>query len=479
MSNEKLNLKYIGSVNEPIFVNHEEMSSWLTISGGAGRLPKWGSNAKFEHWAKQVEMGLDVSSGMAVAMLTTPHDVAWVVQHPRPEIFNQVQEVGPYQDRFRYIKMWAKGPYQWAAFEWFYFNSGRHVQAGVSSLRELKRLNGCGIFPQASVPDVELVGGKATTVLSRSELLELKWGNSHATYAALAKKHAVKYQSVFWHVFEEYSRFLKGLDVTPLDVGYVEIGCNSVNRISLTVGSLVSGGMKPVDLFPGLTKKEAHKVCQGYYNTDYSIVDPYSLMVFLGEINAIELTSQSLISEAKTITVARWGIRNIHRLEGTRIVHGPNGTEQVFHEHEILKVMDDDMLPRGERTGWKHVQEQVEMRIKEEMDQRLNQTGDLPKAPFHIVDPNIVQIHSGAALQAEGESMNHCVGGYVTTCAEGTTYIYHVNDGSVKGATAEVNAFGRLIQCRGYGNGSAPLARDMMEAALQKHFNKEEQQHAA
>lgn len=145
---------------------------------------------------------------------------------------------------------------------------------------------------------------------------------------------------------------------------------------------------------------------------------------------------QSLFAYADTVLKLKWGIRNVKRLMGVREVVVNGRAKGIFYNHRVLNYITDEMLDRGEFTGWWRMMDVIEPMV---ILETLGIEVDLPIFPKKITDRRIVQLTTSHQLREEGERMDHCVGGYVSRCVNGEAFIFHVHTEINKlGATVEV-----------------------------------------
>ena len=114
--------------------------------------------------------------------------------------------------------------------------------------------------------------------------------------------------------------------------------------------------------------------------------------------------------------------------------------------------MTDSMLVRGLKTSPTYIEEMLEERAKALIEEQAKNSKDLPKLEVNL-PAGVVQLTNSLDLLEEGKKMNHCVGGYIEACLQEESYIFHINDGSDEGATAEISPNPwRVVQVRGRNN---------------------------
>jgi hypothetical protein len=69
--------------------------------------------------------------------------------------------------------------------------------------------------------------------------------------------------------------------------------------------------------------------------------------------------------------------------------------------------------------------------------------------------PMITYLTDEIQLEQEGRKMKHCVAGYAEDCINGSSFIYHYNDGQSEG-TIELGSNKQVQQFRGYNNAQMP-----------------------
>lgn len=171
------------------------------------------------------------------------------------------------------------------------------------------------------------------------------------------------------------------------------------------------------------------------------------------------------IHEVQSTLVWAWAVAHPKWVAGVRTVHGPGGVVEQLHNHTLVSRMTDDMLPRGVKTSPRVVEEALEEIARQEMEKLLAENQDLPVLKLTQSLPAAVkQLTTSVELKREGTKMNHCVGGYIGSCLDGVSYIFHVEDGTALGATVEISPNPwRVVQAMNYGNSRSTVARDLIE----------------
>lgn len=282
------------------------------------------------------------------------------------------------------------------------------------------------------------------------------------------------------------------LDISPfLDKGYilyslvmVELSIPGVlkklnikymdKRAELYVDQLLKGGAKPSEIFPKLTKAEANKVASVATSSKYGNFTHDDLFVQLSIILP-KVNAPWIYSYSNSVKVAKWAIAHFDQLDKVREYTTHGGEKMTIHVHRMLDHVRDHHLPRGEKTGFHYVQEQLKQIIESEIKEMLKEDQPLPEFPLDIEskDDRIWQILSSHKLRDEGEYMQHCVGSYIKMALRGTCWIFHVDlDGKPKGATVEVKDRGNgdyfINQSMLPGNVHCQEAADLVMAAISK-----------
>jgi hypothetical protein len=178
---------------------------------------------------------------------------------------------------------------------------------------------------------------------------------------------------------------------------------------------------------------------------------------------------------AGSLAVARWASLHVKELDKIVKVHGPGGVEVDFHNHLLLQHITDDMLVAGAKTSFSRVQDALNEVAKGRLTEQLNSELLLPVLPGTIaLNPSeygINQIVTGEELKDEGNTMEHCVAGYVESCKRRISYIFHVGEKAPNGATVEVCKGTRgwfVAQCKGVRNSDRPVEKETMDVYLSK-----------
>jgi len=109
----------------------------------------------------------------------------------------------------------------------------------------------------------------------------------------------------------------------------------------------------------------------------------------------------------------------------------------------------------------------LEETARRELEAQLGKNVPLPQLPKPR-KPGLRPIRTSHELRDEGNAMGHCVGSYVQSCLQGTSYIYHAGKKAPAGATLEVcviDGRAKMMQIRGYQNAQAP--KGLYEKALE------------
>ena len=224
----------------------------------------------------------------------------------------------------------------------------------------------------------------------------------------------------------------KELDVIHmLDMKYMHSDVSNVY-----IRDLVRAGIPATKIWHGCSKKEGHKLLQMYSNDR-----PYNH----GNQEAIHDVCRlrySGMPEAwfqylNSVLQADWAWNKRRHLERTRVVHGPAGQTATLHYHQLLGEVTDDMLVNGARTSWKRVMARLEVLAQARIQAQLGNNVKLPTLKLPA-GSKLVPLDTSHKLRDEGNEMKHCVGGYIHSCLEGKSYIYHYGDPAPNGCTLEV-----------------------------------------
>jgi hypothetical protein len=240
----------------------------------------------------------------------------------------------------------------------------------------------------------------------------------------------------------------------------------------LTVGSLIKAGVPTKEIFPDLTGKEVAVILNDLencevHNINYRVVPAY-IRCFIKNI------PEAWYPEIHSLPVAKWAGRHINILSKSRVIHGPAGAMATIHYHQLLREITPDMLVNGEKTSWKIVTLELQKIAEDRIRAQLGENVKLPIIK-HSTVPQCKRIETSRELLAEGESMSHCVGGYINSCLAKQSFIYHIGPPAPQGGTLEVCLDGykkyKMNQLYGIDNKPIPHLEPICEKLL-KVINK-------
>lgn len=227
----------------------------------------------------------------------------------------------------------------------------------------------------------------------------------------------------------------------------------------------------------GLSRKEAHEFILEAWTPNTTDIFQAAMLWKFQEIP--ELWYQHIqraegFTNSTRWTLVEWVARNSHHLSKDKAMYLPEGRVEIIHMHYMIEHVTHDMLVTGSKTAWRRVEAALEERAKEMMEEKLKDYVVFPEFP-HKPPVNIKQLLSSWELRDEGSKMGHCVGGYVDYCKSGRSYIFHIDDLSPGGATAEVCPSGSgwtIAQVRGVKNAPAERAFRIISTWLEKENKK-------
>ena len=180
------------------------------------------------------------------------------------------------------------------------------------------------------------------------------------------------------------------------------------------------------------------------------------------DVLSLKYPNWTAIKESKLVDLWRLSPKRIEWLSNKwtdkslfkeRTVFGPAGAERQFRFVDIIDEIHDDDVTTV-KTSPEVVFENAARRREEEIKLRMKELVQFEKAPFKIELP-LVQIMNSHDLIVEGETMDHCVGGYWHACKRGTTVICKGTANSVR-FTVEIsnqNGDWGIYQVKGHRNG--------------------------
>ena len=79
--------------------------------------------------------------------------------------------------------------------------------------------------------------------------------------------------------------------------------------------------------------------------------------------------------------------------------------------------------------------------------------GQFPEPPFTLGEnPYVRYLGDHASLKEESAVMGNCVESYAKSCSLGRSFIFSYNKPGIGRATVEIDSFGQIVQCQGFGN---------------------------
>lgn len=158
------------------------------------------------------------------------------------------------------------------------------------------------------------------------------------------------------------------------------------------------------------------------------------------------------VSYSRHWDVTRWAIYHLGWVSKSR-TYTTDDKKVTIYNNRMLEKITPDMLKSGHRTSPSVVEHELREFIKREIATQLGERVNFPESPFKLSDPRLTYLSNTHMIRDEGINLDHCVGSYYQYCLNSESFIYHVDDGSDKGATVElgVNPV-RIKQCRGLKN---------------------------
>ena len=259
--------------------------------------------------------------------------------------------------------------------------------------------------------------------------------------------------------FYELSKTEAGRELLrSIDVSYIDY----IKDRKITVGKLLQLGCTHESIYRGYGKDIKSELGLITRKKIIAWVNSYAHVGLLAFTNFGSIEYQDIIPasagnglserEAPSLDVWAWCQNHIEWTNKSREIYGPGGRSFLLHNHQLIREMDDSMLVRGLKTSPSYIEEVLEEKTKLLIEEQSKSVKDLPVLDVQL-PPLVRQLTNGMDLVEEGKRMNHCVGGYVKSCLNKESYIFHINDGSDYGATAEISPNPwRVVQIRGKDN---------------------------
>ncbi len=254
-----------------------------------------------------------------------------------------------------------------------------------------------------------------------------------------------------------------GLSAGPILTAYPNAPARLAARVAM--------GEKPVDLYPGLTAKEAHEALLA------GISNPITYLMRSASLLLVDLCVVRHAAAVRDITVARWilaCLRDPARREALvreQRVRGPHG--EIAHGvfiNRIDEILPED-LPRGAATGVQPAFLSAARRAWESWQKEAaTQNRPLRDPPAWWLPIRCARLLMTAAdLAQEGREMDHCAAGYASYVRSGRSVMVAIAV-PLKGASAlarstvELDArTARVLQHQGPKNSVPP---EICERAL-------------
>ena len=259
--------------------------------------------------------------------------------------------------------------------------------------------------------------------------------------------------------FYELSKTEAGRELLrSIDVSYIDY----IKDRKMTVGKLLQLGCTHESIYRGYGKDIKSELGLITRKKIIAWVNSYTHVSLFTFISFGEVEYQDIIPavagnglserEVPSLDVWAWCQNHVEWSNKSKEVHGPGGRSFLLHNHQLIREMTDSMLVRGLKTSPTYIEEMLEERAKALIEEQAKNSKDLPKLEVNL-PAGVVQLTNSLDLLEEGKKMNHCVGGYIEACLQEESYIFHINDGSDEGATAEISPNPwRVVQVRGRNN---------------------------
>jgi len=167
----------------------------------------------------------------------------------------------------------------------------------------------------------------------------------------------------------------------------------------------------------------------------------------------------------RTAYVCQWLLNTASSKAWTkeRVAHGPGGQQHAFTYVQLIDEVWDADIPTI-KSGVEKVFERVNERVSQCQLARIaddnRPLGGLPSHWPRLL-PGMRLINTGHDLVAEGQHMQHCVGGYVEAVARGQCYIIGIETNAGR-STAELSPSFGVVQHKGIKNSEPPRANQAL-----------------
>lgn len=446
------------------------------LDEGRSFYPEIRSWAGLESWQKRLAPHMDVDERRMrlIVRLPAKEDHAWV--HTAP--IDKVEEllypspfgtIGTLEEPMETSASFAKDATGWFWNLWVSASAYRGL--GVRSWRTAKRY-------------IELFNGEETFALEclqdRRLPTDARWLSDRALVerclgivipaAAIAKfglPMILRDRNIFKAVDFNYLPMAE-MEAPYLVSDFYKAGVPYAEMYALDLEEFTKSGV--------LGKKDVHKALSnveylGEYRTrikNYLIcqmaskmgIDPEELPTWM-QLYAVDDTS------------AAWALRHMEQLSKTRLIAAERGETATWHYHTLLRHVNHDVLGGNPNLGWKRSMEVLDEIMAREIADLSKEDRELPLLPPLMSGapefPGIKQITTTHGLRDEGEEMEHCAGGYIRNCDARRSYVLHMEDGTLDGATIELNPPSWdddawfVNQAMNKGNRHSPIAKQMAE----------------
>lgn len=259
--------------------------------------------------------------------------------------------------------------------------------------------------------------------------------------------------------FHELTKTEEGRELLrSIDVSYIDY----IKDRKMTVGRLLQLGCKHETIYKAYGKELESKLGLITRKKVISWVNSYTHVRLFTFISFSKVEYQDIVPavadnrlttrETPSLDVWAWCQNHVEWSNKSKEIHGPGGRSFLLHNHQLIREMTDSMLVRGLKTSPTYIEEMLEEKAKALIEKQAKDAKDLPVLDIKL-PPLVTQITNGLDLIEEGKKMNHCVGIYIEACLQEESYIFHINDGSDEGATAEISPNPwRVVQVLGRNN---------------------------
>jgi hypothetical protein len=461
----------IGSHRKDILSVHraKKLGLFDLIEGKETFTPSWRSYDGLDSWSETLADQLSVSLEVARALLVRHGDADTIYQRRGDKaLIDKINEIKAFDNpncSLVSIDIWAHDcPYiYYDLFE----EIGNYLTIWVPEQKDLSKLR--SVLNNYLINWTQDAYTALFTALSLYGIDNLSIDDM--SLIAVTGTHIVerKSRNVLKAVGVKTFNIINDLEaMDDINVQYLP----NLDEEDIKVRHLWQMGVKPSKVFKGCSKKERSLMHEQYDDEEVNSIYEAATMDDVVLFRYPEFPRHWL-NYCKSLLQADWAWRHRSKLQGSRELHGPAGQTAILYYHTLLEHVTDDMLVNGAKTAWRRVITQLEELDRQKWEAQWGANVPLPTIK-HKHFKGVKPLTFSDDLKKEGRVMHHCVGGYIQSCLDKKSYIYHVGDAAPAGATLEIcrqNGRWRRMQIFAYNDKAASVSARQTADAFVRSLN--------